>query len=169
MKTKRNIAICLGSLLILMGMFASTAAAAEELGLSVSPENLVIGTNAKWISVVFHVEGTSYTAGNIDPTSITLTITDNANPVHTNSIAASAYDRTEITDADGDGTEELVLIYLASKMLSEDFTYETPGLNFNAAGKVSGNDFTASCIAKTTSIKGGNKGGEGNPGKGKGK
>jgi uncharacterized membrane protein YgcG len=161
MKTKRNIAICLGSLLILMGMFASTAAAEEiTLGLSVSPENLVIGTNAKWTSVVFHVEdyNADYKAGDINPGSITLTITDSAG--NSKPITAGEYDRSEITDADGDGLEELVLIYLASDLLDTDYlTLDGKGLQFEAAGSVGEEDtFRASGFAKTMMI--GDKAGE---------
>jgi hypothetical protein len=171
MKTKTNIAICLGSLLILMGMFASTAAADEvKLGLSVSPENLVIGTNAKWTSVVFHVEdyNENYVAGDIKPGSITLTITDSAG--NYKPIAAGEYDRSEITDADGDGLEELVLIYLTSDLLDTNYlTLDGNGLNFAAAGSVGEEDtFKANCVAKTM-IKGGKGGkGGGNPGNGGG-
>ncbi|MDD3246285.1 MAG: hypothetical protein PHF18_05450 [Methanosarcina sp.] len=180
MKTKRNIAICFGALLILMGAFASTAAAENvQLGLSVSPENLVIGTNARWASVVFHVEdaydGCPYTAANIDPTSITLMITDSKD--NQNFIATEQYDRFEITDADGDGLDqELVLIYLASDLLNtKELELDNKGLNFAAEGSVGTNTFTANCLAKTM-LKGGSdkskkpadKGPVISPGKGKG-
>jgi hypothetical protein len=164
MFTKRNIAIYFGLLLALTSLCVSTAAADEvKLGLSVSPENLVIGTNCKWISVVFHVEGTSYVAEDIDPTSIALEIKDNSNPVRVNYIGTEQYDRTEITDADGDGTNELVLIYDAKKLLLTDFTYDGSGLKFDASGTVGSDPFTAGCTAKTTTIKSGSKGGEGRP------
>jgi len=140
MKTKRNIAICFGTLLILMGAFASTAAAeAIELGLSVSPENLVVGTNSKWVSVCFHVEdyaGTDdYNASDINEKSIIVTVSDGSS---TKTIEPGSYDRFEYTDEDGCGYDELVLIYLAKDILDKTTLdlddKELNNLDFTATG-----------------------------------
>jgi len=50
MKTKRNIAICFGTLLILMGAFASTAAAVE-VGMEVMPDMFVLSANSPWLEL----------------------------------------------------------------------------------------------------------------------
>ncbi|KKH48159.1 hypothetical protein [Methanosarcina sp. 1.H.A.2.2] len=87
MKTKRNIAICLGSLLILMGMFVPIAVAGDgggeddgfsPLAMVVSPDNFVIETNAKYISVVIEdtteTNNTPLSSVYLDPESIILKI-----------------------------------------------------------------------------------------------
>ncbi|KKG11106.1 hypothetical protein [Methanosarcina sp. 2.H.A.1B.4] len=52
MKTKRNIAICFGTLLILMGAFASTAAAEiVEVEMEVMPDMFVLSANSPWLEL----------------------------------------------------------------------------------------------------------------------
>lgn len=167
MFTKRNIAISFGILLALIAIFAPAATAEETtvtLGLSVSPENMVIGSNSRWVSVVFHVEdayeGCPYTAANLLPDSITLEVQDNKGTV--NYIGSGEYDRYEITDAEKDGSDqELVLIYEKTHLLN-GLDLNDPNLKFlkfRAAGDLdSGDNFVASYDAKVTRIKGG-KGG----------
>lgn len=138
-----------------MGAFASTAAAEEvEIGLSVSPENLVIGTFSKWVSVCFHVEDFSdYVATDIDYGTVTLEIKDKDGKIK--QIGINEYDRFEYTDEDDDTYDELVLIYLASDLLdNEVLTLDGSDLTVTATGDLDdGNTFTATCQAKTTVIK----------------
>jgi len=153
MINKRNIAIYFGLLLALMSVCVSTAAAEEVgLGLSVSPENLVIGTFSKWISVCFHVEdfNSSYKATDIEYETVTLEIKDKDG--HCKSIGLEEYNRFEYTDEDNDTYDELVLIYLASDLLDKDvLTLDGSQLTFKAKGELAdGNTFIAGCPAKTT-------------------
>lgn len=156
MFSKRNIAIFVGTLLALMSLCASNAAAEEvKLGISVSPENLVIGTFSKWVSVCFHAEdfNSNYAATDINYGTVTLQIKDKEGNIKT--IGANEYDRFEYTDEDDDTYDELVLIYLASDLLDEEvLTLDGSQLTFTATGGLAdGNTFTASCPAKTTLIK----------------
>lgn len=173
MYTKRSIAIFFVTLLALIALFAPAATAEEtvELGLSVSPENMVIGANSRWVSVVFHVEdayeGCPYTAANLLPDTITLEVEDNQGTV--NYIEAAKYDRYEITDAEKDGSdEELVLIYAKTDLL-KGLNLNDPDLKYlklRASGDIAGgNHFTASYDAKVTQIKGGKNGGGGEGGR----
>jgi uncharacterized membrane protein YgcG len=172
MKAKRNIGLGIGILLFSMAMFVSTAAAdTVQLGLSISPDNVVVGTNSRWVSVVFHVEdayvGCPYTAADLLPETITLEIKDNDGVKY---IGTAAYDRYEITDAEKDGSdEELVLIYKKTDLLNGlDLTDPNlKFLTFKAAGDlVDGNDFIANYNAKVTQIKGGKGGNSGKGGNG---
>ncbi|HII01364.1 TPA: hypothetical protein HA351_06840 [Methanosarcinaceae archaeon] len=156
MRTKRNIAIYFGTLLVLIGMFLPAAAAEEvDLGLSVSPENLVIGTFSKWVSVCFHAENfdSRYVATDIMYETITLEIKDKKGNIE--SIVINEYDRFEYTDEDNDTYDELVLIYRASDLLDKEvLTFDGSDLKFTAKGELEdGNNFTANCQAKTTLIK----------------
>ncbi|MGB9939619.1 hypothetical protein [Methanosarcina sp.] len=166
MFTRRNILISFVTLLALIAMFAPAASAQDtvELGLSVSPENIVVGSNSKWMSVVFHVEdayvGCPYTAENLLPDTITLEVEDNQGTV--NYIGVAEYDRYEITDAEKDGSDqELVLIYAKTDLLN-GLNLKDPNLKFlkfRAAGDIAGgNHFIASYDAKVTQIKGGQSG-----------
>jgi hypothetical protein len=157
MLTKRNIATCFGTLLVLVTIFAPAAAAADvELDLSVSPENLVLGTYSKWTSVCVHVEDAypdcPYTANDINVGTVTLEIRDKYGNV--NQIDAGTYNRYEYTDEDGDYYDELVLIYETKYLLKDPLKLDGAPLTFEANGCLNdGKTFTADCQAKTTLIK----------------
>lgn len=173
MFTRQNIAISFGILLVLIAIFTPAASAQEtvELGLSISPENTVVGSNSRWVSVIFHVEDAyencPYTAADIDPDSITLQVKDNLG--YENPIGVKEYDRYEITDTEKDDSDkELVLIYKKTNLFEGLDLTNVKVLTFTASGDFKdGNHFTASYDAKVTHIKSGKSGQGGNGGKGR--
>lgn len=130
MFAKRNIAIYFGLLVALMSLCVSTAAAdwgQDDLEMTVSPDNFVIGTNFKYISVILtdtvDTIGTENSANNVSTNSISLTITAKNNDGTSSSKNINTVYKTEINEAGS-----LVVMYEINKL----FYYETPGKKGNS-------------------------------------
>lgn len=174
MFSKRNIAIFVGTLLALMSLCASNAAAEEELGIYVSPENFVVGTYSRYVSVVIDDLNTDdgYIISQIDPDDVYLEIYVNGE------IAKEGinYARTEITDEDGDYEDERVLMYSKSVLFdgieldSDDIVIFTAKFTLNEKDFVLSDDLKLMVPGSGGSKKPGDQepgnGGPGNGGSG---
>lgn len=158
---KRNIIICFGALLALVAIFAPSAAADSELGMYVSPENFVVGTNSRYVSVVIDDLNTNddYKVDQIDPDEVTLHIKVNGIGVKT----VTTYSRTEITDEDGDGVQERVLMYSKSTLFNGIELDSNDVVTFTVTFPLNGKNFELSDDLKLM-VPGPGSGGSNKPG-----
>ncbi len=136
MRTKRNIAICFGALLILMGAFASTAAA-EIVEMEVMPDMFVLSANSPWLELDVNDPGqdgypsfeylndTEY-ADQLELKITNIKISSTSGEVFNNT---AVYDRYEIKRSETSWEYVLAIMVARDKVnMSADFAENNPEL-----------------------------------------
>ena len=138
MRTKRNIAIFFGALLILMGAFASTAAAEiVEVGMEVMPDMFVLSANSPWLELDVNDPGQDgypsfeylNDTGDADQLGLKITnikISSTSGEVFNNT---AAYDRYEIKRSETSWEYVLAIMVARDEVnMSADFAKNNPEL-----------------------------------------